>query len=387
MLSPPFFLAAAAGDIEPAAAGTITGLVIYVSIALGLSFICSVLEAVLLSTTASHIEVHAARGSRSAQWMRELTSQERIDRSIAAILTLNTIAHTVGAAGAGAQAAAIFGSEWIGVIGAVLTLLILVVSEIIPKTLGAVYWRPLMGFTAGGVRFLSWALFPIVWASQLLTDLIKPKNAEPTITRSEIEILARLGQEEGTLLPRETRVVRNLLRLDRVLVRDVLTPRTVLFTLRPDTTVDEVVAAAGPIRFSRIPISPDDPDKITSYVLRYEILEAAAEGRGATRVEELARLLHGVPETTSVAQALSTMINEKQHLALVVDEYGGTEGIITMEDAIESLLGTEITDETDEVADLRALARERAKELTGEDEEEKGTEKRGDGGSGSGSGG
>ncbi len=351
-------LAAVPGS-SPAATGTVGGLITYISIALGVSFICSILEAVLLSTTASHVELEISRGKRAAERMRTLSDSDHIDRSIAAILTLNTIAHTVGAAGAGAQAAAVFGSEWIGLIGAVLTILILVVSEIIPKTIGAVHWKPLMPLTAHSIHVLSWTLAPILGALQFLTDILKPKKATPTVTRSELEILARLGHQEGSIDEREMRVVRNLLRLDRVQAKNILTPRTVLFTLPATSTVSETLSGST-LNYSRIPLIDSNADAIESFVLRYDILEAATNNRESAPLTEFARPLRTVPATISVAGLLETFVREQEHILLVIDEYGGTAGIVTLEDAIECLLGAEITDESDLVTDLQELARRRA---------------------------
>ena len=353
------FISLLALQTESAPEGSLVGLAVFVTIALGASFLCSVLEAVLLSTTASHVELAVKRGSGAGKVMRHLTSRENIDRSIAAILTLNTIAHTVGAAGAGAEASAYWGDEYIGLIGAVLTILILVVSEIIPKTLGAVYWKPLMGVSAYTTAFLVKVLFPIVWACQSLTDLLKPKSSEPVVTRSELEVLARMGQEEGTLDPRETRVVRNLLRLNKVQAKDIMTPRTVLFALPAATTVAEV-AAGPPMVFSRIPIFESTRDEIDKFALRFEILAAAAAGESDKRLGELGRALKTVPPTVSVSQLISDFITQQEHIFLVIDEYGGTAGIVTLEDCIESLIGAEITDESDLVADMQEMARKRA---------------------------
>lgn len=345
--------------IEATGAGSVLGLVVFVSVALGVSFLCSVLEAVLLSTSMSYLEFALQKGSRGAGLMRRLKEQEHIDSSISAILTLNTIAHTVGAAGAGAEAAAIFGSEWIGLIGVVLTLLILVVSEIIPKTIGAVYWKALVSPAAYTITLLVTVLYPIVWACQRLTDLLKPRTVEPTVTRAELEILARVGHKEGTIGARESHVFRNLLRLDRASVTDILTPRTVLFTLPASRTAREVVSS-GPISFSRIPISDGDLDRISRFVLRFDVFEATTSGRGEVTLLELSRPLKTVPWTISVARLLDLFVTEQEQIFLVVDEYGGTLGIVTLEDAFESLLGAEITDESDLVTDMREMARRRA---------------------------
>jgi CBS domain containing-hemolysin-like protein len=349
------------GDGVPAEAvgdtGSVVGLVVYVSIALGFSFVCSVLEAVLLSTSRSYLEVQIQNGSRAARRMRR--HKQEIDRSISAILTLNTIAHTLGAAGAGAEAAEVFGSQWIGLIGAVLTILILVVSEIIPKTLGAVFWRPLNPISAHTISVLVVTLYPVVWACQVITDLLKPKTKAPTITRAELEILAQLGGAEGTLKERELRVFENLLNLDRVQVKDILTPRTVLFALPADRTAREV-RESGELAFSRVPIYEEDLDDIQRFVLRIDIVDAVARGEGDTPLEKLSRPLPSVPANITVGAVLAEFIEKQAHIFLVVDEYGGTAGIVTLEDAIESLLGAEITDESDFVENMRELARQRA---------------------------
>ena len=345
---------------EAAQAGSVIGLAIFVTIALGVSFLCSILEAVLLSTSASYLEVAIQQGSKAALKMRDQKDKEHIDRSISAILTLNTIAHTVGAAGAGAEAAAIFESVPIGVIGAVLTFLILVVSEIIPKTLGVVYWKLLMPASAYAISWLVIVLFPVVWSLQWLTELLKPKTEEPTVTRSELEIMARLGHEEGTIGEREKEVVHNVLRhIREKQATDILTPRTVLTALKASQTVG-AVAQGPPLKFSRIPIFEGDHDQIAKFVLRHDIFEAAATGREQVALEEISRPLKTVPATISVAKLLEMFVNQREHIFLVVDEYGGTEGIVTLEDAIESLLGAEIIDESDPATDMQEMARRQA---------------------------
>ena len=335
-----------------------TGLIVYITVALGVSFVCSVLEAVLLSTSASYLEVSIKEGRRGARRMRK--HKENIDRAISAILTLNTIAHTVGATGVGAEAVKIWGDEWSGVIGGVLALLVLVASEIIPKTLGAVYWKPLVPMSAITIHWMVILLYPIVWACQWLTDFLKPKEAQPKVTRAEIEVLAHLGQKEGALAASEMRMFRNLLGLRDARVSDILTPRTVLFSLPESSTAQEAIDSQATMAFSRIPLTGSNHDDISTFVLRFEILEAIANGNGDTPLSELARKIHTIPDNTTVAEALNRFVDEGEHIFLVVDEYGGTDGILTLEDAIESLLGVEITDESDLVADLQDLAKKRA---------------------------
>lgn len=338
-------------------AGSLTTLLVYVLVALGFSFLCSLCEAALLTASQSHIELLAEAGNPAGVLMRR--HKENVERPISAILTLNTIAHTVGAAGAGAEAAAIFGSEFIGLISAVLTLLILVFSEIIPKTLGAVYWKPLLPFTAYVVQLLTVVLFPAVWASDRLTKLLTPAEREPTVTRGEIEVMARISTGEEGLAETEQIILRNLLHLRGVHVRDIMTPRTVMLALRKDLTVGEVMQKNRLLPYSRIPIYDRTPDDANAFVLRSDILSAAAEDRHSVTLAEMARPLHSIPETTTVERALNEFVSRHQHIFLVFDEFGGTAGLITLEDAIESLLGVEITDESDLVADLRQLAQQR----------------------------
>ncbi len=340
-----------------AANGSIGGLIFYITIALSISFLCSILEAVLLSISLSHVELAAERGLRSGRLMRK--HKDDVERPIAAILTLNTVAHTVGAAGAGAQAAAVFGSEWIGVISAVLTLLILIFSEIIPKTLGAVYSKQLMPFAAYTIEVLVRGLFFVVWAFEKLTTLISPKDKAPTVTRSELVVLANVSTKEGALLEKESRILRNLLRLGKVQVGDIMTPRTVMFAFQKDMTVGEVMEKHLALPFSRIPIYDKSSDDVTGFALRYEILKAAAEDNDYKPLHELSREIHVVPETLSVEEVFEEFITQGQHVLLVLDEYGGTAGLITLEDAIEALLGAEIIDESDPVADMRELAKQR----------------------------
>jgi CBS domain containing-hemolysin-like protein len=337
--------------------GSFTGLILFVAIALGVSFVCSILEAVLLSVSASHVEVLAQKGERVGHLMQKHKSD--IERPISAILTLNTIAHTVGAAGAGAEAAAIFGSQFIGVISAILTFLILVFSEIIPKTLGAVYWKQLTPFTAYSLQLMMIVLFPVVWVFKQITVKMKPEHGQPTVSRLDLEAMAFISTKEGALMEQENRIFHNLLQLKDIQVSTIMTPRIVVTALQQDLTVGQVLEKLSKIPFSRIPIYTDDLDDITDYVLRYQIYEYAAHGRLDVPLKDFSRKIHAVPETKPVAKVMEDFIERKEHILLLIDEYGGTAGIITQEDVMESLLGIEITDETDLVADLRQLARER----------------------------
>ncbi|MEL6148120.1 MAG: hemolysin family protein [Chloroflexota bacterium] len=339
------------------AEGTIAGLIFYITVALGFSFLCSMWEAGLLSSSSSYIETLANEGNTPAQMMKRL--KENVDRPIAAILTLNTVAHTVGAAGAGAQATAVFGSQWFGLISVVLTLLILVFSEIIPKTLGAVYWRQLLAFNAFGIQGLVFVFTPVVWVFQQMTNVIAHGEEGTMVTREELETMAQMGSEGGAIAETDFIILRNLLRLNEVQVNTIMTPRPVVLAFQQDVTVGQVMQKSSKIPYSRIPIYAENTDDIKAFVLRHDILAAAARDEHHRPLSEFKREMFSVPETISVARVMSEMINQKQHIALVFDEYGGTAGIITMEDAIESLLGAEITDESDIVEDLRDLAQQR----------------------------
>ncbi|NDJ60415.1 MAG: HlyC/CorC family transporter [Chloroflexi bacterium] len=336
--------------------GSITALVFYVTLALGLSFLCSVLEAVVLSSSVSHAEFLAESGSRAGNLM--LKHKANVERPISAILTLNTIAHTAGATGAGAEAVAVFGGDLVFIITVVLTLLILVLSEIIPKTLGAIYWKQLTPFAAYAIQILLWIFYPAVWIFEKMGQLLRPHEDAPTITRSDLEMLAKISAEEGALLERENRILRNLLHLSNARASDVMTPRTVVLAMQEDTSVGEAMDGSR-LPYSRIPVYGDNIDNVTGYVLRHDIIEQVAADQYHTTLAKLKRDIHAIPETTGVDHLLNEFIAKQEHIFLVLDEYGGTAGIVTMEDAIESLLGIEITDESDLVADLRQMAQQR----------------------------
>lgn len=338
-------------------AGEWGALIFYVLIALGVSFLCSVWEAAMLSTPVSHIELLVQQGSKAGVIMQGL--RQNVEHPISAILTLNTIAHTVGAAGAGAEATAIFGSEYFGVISAALTLMILVFSEIIPKTLGAVYAKALTPFTAYSLRALLVVLKPAVFAFEFVTRAMRPSEEAPTVTRSELQVMARISAEEGGILERDNRIVTNLLQLADVQVETIMTPRTVMVTLQEDETVGDVMRSHAILPFSRLPVYGESADDIKGYVLRHELYIRAAADEQDVKLREIARPLDVVPETNSVADVLDDFIAKQDHIFLVIDEYGGTAGLITMEDAVETLLGIEILDESDPVPDLRELARRR----------------------------
>lgn len=332
-------------------------LIVYFLLAVLISFLCSILEAVLLSVSHAHIELLNRDGHRSGQILKNL--KNRVDRPLAAILTLNTVANTVGAAGVGAQALKVFGSGWVALVSGLLTFIILVFSEVIPKTLGASYWKRLAPFAAYAISGLIIICYPMVVFLRAVSRLIGRKGAsEARVTRRELSALAGIGADEGTLMGKEKRVIQNLLRLKYIRAGDVMTPRSVITALPQELTVAEVMSREEELKFSRIPVYEENVDRVTGLVLRIRILEAQSAGNGHLTLADLAQPIYAVPETKSIAGILDEFIKRHEHLFIVVDEYGGTEGIVTLEDAIETLLGVEIVDEFDSVADMRQYALE-----------------------------
>ena len=342
-----------------------TALLIYAALALGVSVFCSLAEAALLSMTPSYVQAMIGTGRRSAEFLRYLATN--MDHALAAILSLNTIAHTVGAVGVGASAAATFGSAWVGIASAVMTVLILVLSEIIPKTLGATEWRRLAPVLAPAVWFLVKGLWPLVSLSERLTKLFAHGKSLRSFRREELTAMAELGFEEGALASGELRVVTNLVRFREIRVGSIMTPRTVVFALKESLTVGETMERFPEITFSRIPLYGRNLDDVTGLMLKADLYLASARDRHDATLAELRRPLQAVAPTLSLMALFELLLDGGQHLALVVDEYGGTAGIVTLEDLIETLLGLEIVDEMDTTVDLRELARslwrKRAREL------------------------
>lgn len=328
----------------------------YLGLVLMVSFICSLLEAAFLSLPRSHARVMAEQGHHFGEILGQM--KDSVDRPLAAILTLNTVSNTFGAAGVGAMIQRIFGSAWLTAGSIVITLLVLVFSEILPKTLGAVHAKKLAPFVAHAVRTIIVITYPIVVCLELVSKLIGGSD-NATITRAEFASLAQEGQNTGVLEERESRVITNMLRLNKIRVSDVMTPRPVVLMLPQHMTVADATDRGEPIPFSRIPIYKDNPDEIIGVILRHDLFTNRWEGRGSIRLASLVQPITVIPQMASVAQALEQFTANGVHLMLVVDEFGGTAGIITLEDAVETLLGVEIVDETDDVTDMRTLARAR----------------------------
>ena len=334
-------------------------LILFVSLALGVSFICSVLEAVLLSITPGFRAKLEKEGSKTAARIKTLKAD--MDGSLSAILSLNTVAHTVGAAGSGAQAAKIWDDTALGIFSGVLTILILVFSEIIPKSLGAAHWKRLAGPVTLMMIPLKQSMLPFVWLARGLTRFIGGSGHPSMLSREEFSAIAEQGAKRGMFPEGEGRVLGNLFRLRELKAADVMTPRTVMFGLNRETTVSEILPKVESIRFSRLPIHEGNLDKITGYVLKGDVLLRAARGEGETKLSELKRELKAVPATIELSDLLDKLLADQTHIMLVVDEYGGTAGLVTLEDLVETLVGMEIVDEADAVTDMQELARKQWK--------------------------
>lgn len=332
-------------------------LIFYLFLAIGVSFLCSILEAVLLSITPAHIAVLNERQARAGQHLRRL--KRDIDRPLSAILSLNTIAHTFGAAGVGAQAQILFGNKWVALTSALVTLAILIFSEIIPKTLGATHWKRLSEFTAYTCIGLIWIMAPLVWMSKLITRLLARGGHAPSISREEFHALAQAGSREGVFEEEESNIFLNLIRFGAIRVQDIMTPRVVVRKFQQDTPVKQIMEHPDSLVFSRYPIFGENDEDITGYVLKADIMLQLARGKRETRLSELKREVLFVPEFISLRVLFSQLLTEQEHFAVVVDEYGGLSGVVTMEDVLETLLGSEIVDESDTIEDLRKAARDK----------------------------
>ena len=329
----------------------------YVFIALAVSFLCSVFEAVLLSISPAYVVSLEQKGSKWAGRIREL--HDNIDRPLAAILTLNTIAHTAGAAGAGAQAAKVFGATSVGIFSAVLTLLILFFSEIIPKTIGATWWQKLAPFMAVCVRAMVKMLMPLIWITEIVTRKLTPKDKSNPYLRDEIRAMADLGEKAGALHGQESDLMKNMLRFRDLRIVEIMTPRSVLFTLPESMDTETYMKEHPDSAFSRIPLYGEDPDDINGFVMKMDILVAHNREGASVKLADLKRPILVVLENEPLPKLMTTLLEKRSHIAMVVTEYGDIRGVVTLEDMIETLLGREIVDESDEVVDMQQAARQK----------------------------
>ncbi|MCK9473813.1 CNNM domain-containing protein [Sulfurimonas sp.] len=340
-----------------------TLLIVYLSLAIFISFLCSILEAVLLSSTNSYIE------SLSKGYNENLVNKLKgfklnIDKPISSILTVNTFAHTMGAAGVGAQAQILFGEEWQALVAFVVTLLILYLSEIIPKTIGALYWKKLLVPSAYMISFMMTISTPFTWFSSFLTKYIsRNKKHQSNFSRDEIMAIVAMGEREGAILSKESDLIENLLKLKNIKAKDIMTPRSVVFALSSSTTIEEAVEDDKMYIHSRIPIYRETLDDVVGIVFSQRILEESNEDHDKVTLESISHEVHMVSENVPVPHLIDLFVKRKTHLFIVYDSYGQTVGVVTLEDAIETLLGVEIVDEMDEIEDMQLFAKDRSKKF------------------------
>ncbi len=339
-----------------------TELVLAVGFAIFISAGCSLFEAVLYSVPMRHIEALDQAGKTSGKIFKKM--RRNVERPITAILSLNTIANTGGAAVAGSAAAAVFGHEWLGYFAGFFTLAILIFSEIIPKTAGVVYGRRLLSPVAYCLKTLVLLMAPAIWLSSLVTRLVARDKTEDAVTAKEIRVMARSSLRTGGIKPYQEKIIERILTLQNKKVKDVMTPRTVVFSLSEHLTLEEASGNVEKWEHSRFPVYDGDMEDVVGVVLTKELFIALREGKEDIHLTELMRPAHFVAEAATLNSVLMEFLGSRQQLFVVLDEYGGLSGLISLEDILEEILGREIVDESDMVMDKRALARHRRKRLT-----------------------
>jgi len=325
--------------------------------AMGISFLCSILEASLMSIPISFITMKEDDGSKAAVKMKSYKSDS--SRPLAAILSLNTIANTIGAAGVGKQATLVFGSEWFGLVSAITTVLILVFSEIIPKNIGTTHCKSLMGFTSKTISVLIFCLYPIVICVEWLQKIITPKGEATAISREEVSAMADVAEESGELDEDENEIIQNIINIDEITVADAMTPRVVAAIAPESMKIKSFYKDKRYLHHSRIPVYADNDEYITGYILRMDALQLMAEDKFDVTLGSIKREIESFPEDTSFEQIWQKMLESNEQIAVIIDEYGCFQGIVTMEDIIETILGEEIVDERDVVTDMQELARQK----------------------------
>jgi CBS domain containing-hemolysin-like protein len=331
-------------------------LLLYLLGAMAISFLCSLLESVLMSTPISYITMKEDEGDRNAVLFAKL--KDNPDRPLTAILSLNTIANTVGAAGVGQQATLLFGNQWFGLVSAIMTLLILIFSEIVPKTIGSYHWKDLT-WLSRIMKGLMVLLYPLVWIVEKVREPLAGDEPDTTISREEVSAMANIGEEEGVIDNSENKVIQNIIKLDDIKAYDVMTPRVVAAIAPESMTLKQFYKQEDLSHYSRIPVYSDSPEFITGYIMRYDVLENLAEDKFDTRLKSIKRKIAAFHEETSVSDIWESLLKTKDQIALIIDDYGCFQGIITLEDIIETILGMEIIDENDTITDMQQYARER----------------------------
>ncbi len=336
-----------------------TMLLFYLFLALIVSFLCSLAEATLLSTPFAYLKAKEEQGDLNAKTL--MGFRNNLDKAISAILSLNTVAHTIGAAGVGAEAVKIWGEAYIGIVSAILTILILVLTEIFPKTIGTIYNKRFVGFVAVLIKAMIIIAYPLVIFSSFISRIFSKKEVESSISREEISVLANIGAQEGIFAEKENKIIQNLIKLKNVKISEITTPRVVTVAANEEMTLAEFLKNKEFLYFSRIPVFSDNKENVTGYVLREFVFEKLAEDQFNVKLKDIKRNITIVTKNNTLFNTWEKLLEKKEHIALVLDEYGGMDGIVTMEDIIESLLGFEIIDETDTVTDMQQFAKERWK--------------------------
>lgn len=342
--------------------GAFSLLIAYALFALCTSFLCSLLEATLYSTPITFINLLDEQGKKGAKLLKHLKTN--IERPISAILILNTIANTAGASLVGSEAGRLFGSTGVGVVSGIFTLLVLTFSEIIPKTIGSTYWRTLSIPASRIIQMLIYISWPLVWLVEKMQKLISNNNETASVSREEVAAMVTTGTEEGVIEKDENRMIQNLLRLDSVTAYEIMTPSSVVTMAEASETIREFYKSEDNLKFSRIPLYEEENDDfVIGYVLKQEILEKMAEDKFTTKLKDLSRPILSFNEEEPVSNILEKFLGKKEHIAVVIDDFGAARGIVTLEDVIETMLGFEIVDEKDEVVDMQELAKDRWRQI------------------------
>ena len=337
-------------------------MIAYALFALCTSFLCSLLEATLYSTPITFINLLDEQGKKGAKLLKHLKTN--IERPISAILILNTIANTAGASLVGSEAGRLFGSAGVGVVSGIFTLLVLTFSEIIPKTIGSTYWRTLSIPASRIIQTLIYISWPLVWLVEKMQKLISNNNETASVSREEVAAMVTTGTEEGVIEKDENRMIQNLLRLDSVTAYEIMTPSSVVTMAEASETIREFYKSEDNLKFSRIPLYEEENDDfVIGYVLKQEILEKMAEDKFTTKLKDLSRPILSFNEEEPVSNILEKFLGKKEHIAVVIDDFGAARGIVTLEDVIETMLGFEIVDEKDEVVDMQELAKDRWRQI------------------------
>lgn len=345
-----------------------TLLLVYAFMAVGVSFLCSILESILLSSNLAYIQVLKKESPKTGGALEKL--KKEINVSLSSILILNTVANTIGAAGVGAQAAEIFGLEYMFYVSAILTLFILFGSEIIPKTIGALYWKELAPIATHIIKFFIFITYPLVIVSIFVTKKISGRKKRSAITREELLESTLLGEDVGIIDEKESDIIENTLRLSKSKVQDILTPRSVVYAFEKDTLIKDIINRPGIQKFSRIPIFDESIDNIIGVVMSKQVFYSAIAGKEKT-LEDLMQPIFSIHENIPVSYALDMFIKRREHMFVVTDSYDQTEGIVTLEDCVETVLGVEIMDEADTTEDMQRLAKQKSKKKKKKKKKEK----------------